>query len=80
MDIAGLLKVFGVIGRSRPELVCGEHSGVVSLMLQLSSTSTDPCLSLIALETLVQLAASHNAKRLLHHEYSECPASDHDND
>ncbi|KAF2348126.1 26S proteasome non-ATPase regulatory subunit 5 [Trinorchestia longiramus] len=67
LTIPGLLKVFGVIGRARPELLCSEHAAVVSLMLRLSSgSSNDPCLTLIALETLTQLAASHAAKRLLH--------------
>ncbi|XP_018006629.1 26S proteasome non-ATPase regulatory subunit 5 isoform X2 [Hyalella azteca] len=70
MNIPGLLKVFGVVGRTRPELVCREHSAVVSLMLQLSSdSSSDPCLSIIALDTLVQLANTSNAKKLLHYNF-----------
>lgn len=68
MNIPGLLKVFGAVGRTRPELVCGEHSEVVTLMLHYSCGSgVDPCLSLIALETLAMLAATHRAKTSLHY-------------
>uniref|UniRef100_A0A2P2HWT9 26S proteasome non-ATPase regulatory subunit 5 n=2 Tax=Hirondellea gigas TaxID=1518452 RepID=A0A2P2HWT9_9CRUS len=71
IHIPDLLKAFGRVGSNRPEFLCEEYSGVVTIMLECCTRpAADSSLAVIAFETLTQVAFTFPGKKRLHYDYN----------